>query len=476
VKRVHAHNMSAVQTLAERGGLDGMKGKVAASIVGDLRTVVLCSSSLELVEDGKVFCPFDEANVMETSKLKSNPMKCFMGQTFDAACGALRFVFLGTHFPMQKITKLMADSAQDVEVLMPQLKSLVARTLRKILRHALLGGVLDGRTMLILQGDLNSRTVHANGRWFDLLYETLRDPMLQNFIAAELPMELQGEWREVTSPPDPGQLPVTYRFDTSSSQSVMEGCHLRLNQVYGSMGKEVDFADNDTSTEASTRLPSNWPSADSSLGGNTTPTTTPGTPTNSNSAFTLSPLLDTLKPYREIMDKLGSKAGEWGLFQQKGDGKEEKGKNQFKPGRLPSCTERVIYYAPAGLQQRTQWYSQRGYEVNYQQLGSDHKPVLMEATLRVGRCAPGGSPKRSSKVFNRWSLNSQDSDNSSRPPLSRDSSVEDLASEDSPQDKKPKPRGRARTSSPIKKGEAMLKRARTALRIGTPHGHFHDLL
>lgn len=414
-KRIHAHNLSAVQTLTERGGLDGMKGKVAGSIVGDLRTIVVCSNAFEEVEDGKVFCPFDEITITEkSSTLKSNPMKCFLGQTFDAACGALRFVFLGTHFPMQKITKLMSTHNQDSGALLPQLTNLVARTLRKILRHALLEGVLDTRTMLILQGDLNSRSIYDGGKWVDLLNETLRDHVLQNFMAAELPQELQGEWREVINPPDVGELPVTYRFDSSTKQAVDERCHLRLHQVYGKMGKEVIYGDNDStapSTTASTALPSNATSANSSINGDN-PTTASGTANSTGPLPSPTLAADATKPYREVMDKLGSKAEEWGLFQQKGDGKEDKGKYHFKPGRCPSCTERVIYYAPASLQNRTQWYSPRGYEVNYQQLGSDHKPVLMEATLRVGLLERQGDKRPKKVLKNRHSLDSQPSDDS----------------------------------------------------------------
>merc|ERR1711879_942049 len=58
-------------------------------------------------------------------------------------------------------------------------------------------------------------------------------------------------------------------------------------------------------------------------------------------------------------------------------------KAKFKPSRLPACTERVLYYAPAMLQDLCHWSTTRGYEVNYLHAGSDHKPVMLEATLIV---------------------------------------------------------------------------------------------
>merc|ERR1719359_64364 len=93
-----------------------------------------------------------------------------------------------------------------------KMKVLMARLLQKILRQVLKKGVLNMNTMILVQGDLNSRCIACEGRYNDLLWETLQDPRLQKFMCQDLPPDLQGEWREVVPCPDPGELQATYRF------------------------------------------------------------------------------------------------------------------------------------------------------------------------------------------------------------------------------------------------------------------------
>merc|ERR1719313_49754 len=98
--------------------------------------------------------------------------------------------------------------------------------------------------------------------------------------------------------------------------------------------------------------------------------------------------------YKKVFGNLKKKGmlQEWGLYNPKVEEKDGK----VKPSRLPACTERVIYYSPASLLECIEWETTRGYEVNYLHSGSDHKPVILEATLKIGhdrnvaRCISSG--------------------------------------------------------------------------------------
>jgi len=349
----HTHAQSARQILTESGMSERLKAAVADKLNGDIRTVHVCSSKLVEVESGKVFCSFDETGGMS----KSNPMKCFMGRSFDAVNGGVRFIALGSHFPMQELTRSLLDETLSDEELMLKLKGMVASRLKKILNHVLSQGLLTACTVLILQGDLNSRTVITRDsqnkcRFADLLSETLRDTSWQKVIADEVPEHLQGVWQEAVDFPDPGQLPVTYRFETQAQAADTKFFDLTLSHVYGDMR-----SDSAVSEAATMNMP-------------------------------------RVASYRAVLDQLGSKVDEWGLYRPKGDSVESK----FKPGRLPACTERVLYYTPAAFKQKCHWQSSRGYEVNYKQQGSDHKPVILEAEVYIGEKMPSNLRRASASV------------------------------------------------------------------------------
>jgi len=337
----HFHTASVAQHLSEKGDWgQGMKGKVAGSLCGDLKSFMLCRSTVEETEDGKVFCTYDTG---KDSGMKSNPMKSFIGQTFSIACGAARFVCLGTHFPMQKNSALMEDNTRSQQQNLQKMKYIIARFLQKILRHVLTKELLDERTMIIIQGDLNSRCVGSDGKYSDLLWETLQDFSLQEFISMDLPQQLRGEWREVVQCADPGDLPATYRFQTDKP-CVAAATTLTMKDVFG-------------------------------------PTAEDGASQNGQAN------------YREVLANLNTSGTlkEWGLYNHPKCLEAEKGKKEkFKPSRLPACTERVLYYAPAGMMDCCRWETSRGYEVNYLATGSDHKPVMLEATLNIGE-PPRGS-------------------------------------------------------------------------------------
>mmetsp|Transcript_119413 Transcript_119413/g.338616 ORF Transcript_119413/g.338616 Transcript_119413/m.338616 type:complete len:123 (+) Transcript_119413:3-371(+) len=65
--------------------------------------------------------------------------------------------------------------------------------------------------------------------------------------------------------------------------------------------------------------------------------------------------------------------------------------SEFRPFRFPACADRIAYWAPDSLAAHMSWSLPRGgYEINHLQAGSDHRPISLEAVLRI---APvDGSP------------------------------------------------------------------------------------
>merc|ERR1719235_1800168 len=87
-----------------------------------------------------------------------------------------------------------------------------------------------------------------------------------------------------------------------------------------------------------------------------------------------------LRRYRAVLENLGEMRDEWGLFFEP---------RNTKIYHFPSAADRVIYWAPDTLAARMEWHVPNGsYEMNNAQMGSDHKPVFLEAVLRVVPEAP----------------------------------------------------------------------------------------
>lgn len=298
------------------------RGKLTSALAGDLKCLVMCRDAFEEVEDGTIFCSFDNSST-------GNQIKSFTGQAFSAANGKVRFILLTTHFPMKTLSSMMEDTVSPKKELLDRMKNAMAHRLKSILQHLLqTEGLFHSRTMVIVQGDLNSRYVAADddGGYVDVLSETLQD--LQCGISAEMPADLRGEWMEVATYKDASDLPATYRFARQKAPVAKEGV-LRMRDIYP---KAAD---------------------------------------------------GTASSYRDIQDKLRSSGllKEWGLYDPSQEGKSDE--NKFKPSRLPGCTERVLYYAPYDFLECCTWEAPRGYEVNFLQIGSDHKPVMLEAKLRI---------------------------------------------------------------------------------------------
>merc|ERR1719379_3204487 len=130
----HFHHQSAMSHVNAQGVAAAAKGKMIGKMSGDVKSFALCRSTLEEVEDGVIFCSYDESS---TGVNKGNPMKSFIGETFDAACGAVRFILLATHFPMQKISAMMEDNNSSQHEQLQKMKCLMARLLQKICRQVL---------------------------------------------------------------------------------------------------------------------------------------------------------------------------------------------------------------------------------------------------------------------------------------------------------------------------------------------------
>eukprot|EP00434_Breviolum_minutum_P017244 symbB.v1.2.015222.t2/scaffold1115.1/size137032/7 len=206
-------------------------------------------------------------------------------------------------------------------------KRVWAGLLRSVLRGASKQLRVDRNTILFLQGDLNSRTL-LEGRGKDLLLEVLKDLPLQRAIQRGMDLP-NGRWYEVAlseSEKDAQLLPVTYKFKPNASTS-----SLRIGDVMEEASKARLFP-------------------------------------NAMGRGTHSP-----RKYRETLIDAEDACGRWGLAFQK---------SSFRPFRFPACADRMIFWAPNALAPRLSWET-HGYSVNYEQQGSDHKPVWLDLLLHI---------------------------------------------------------------------------------------------
>merc|ERR1712232_299971 len=73
----------------------------------------------------------------------------------------------------------------------------------------------------------------------------------------------------------------------------------------------------------------------------------------------------------------------------------------FRPFRFPACADRVLCWVPDALHKRMSWSLPRGgYKVDHRQGGSDHRPVYLEAVLRIDPepAAPSGPGAAQSEI------------------------------------------------------------------------------
>eukprot|EP00931_Biecheleriopsis_adriatica_P049251 TRINITY_DN28487_c0_g1_i1.p1 TRINITY_DN28487_c0_g1~~TRINITY_DN28487_c0_g1_i1.p1 ORF type:complete len:541 (+),score=81.91 TRINITY_DN28487_c0_g1_i1:164-1786(+) len=270
-----------------------------------------------------------------------NPKKAFMGRSLVAREGeGIRLVFVGAHFP---ISKLMAALEDPVDPLHGA-KIALAKTLRRVLQKASRRNLADERTIIFVQGDLNSRTVLWGGEVHDALLEVLNDERLQANIQHQLSLP-PGRWYELVNHRSANDLPVTYKFDDQTACTNTCSPETDSSPLGGhvlTIGNVIDYA--------------------SEGGWEPSP---PQSPRSPNADL-----------YKRSLSSLGhERLAKCGLaFKQ----------HDFRAFRFPACADRVIYWAPDALADRLSWELPRGgYEVNHSQLGSDHRPVSLEAVLRL---------------------------------------------------------------------------------------------
>jgi len=268
-----------------------------------------------------------------------NPKKAFMGRTLSLNGESLRFCFASAHFPVSDLAAALEDTAEDP---LESAKIVMAKTLRRVLRRACSRGIADSETIIILQGDLNSRTVLQNSGLTDVLTELLHDKAMQTAMRSGLAIPT-GEWQEIVPHPFPSALPVTYKYSSDVGEYFQRECRCAAERV-GSPAPTLTLGDIAFASPFANRFSA--------------------------------PPEGRAELYKMLMKSFPEgQLRNWGL-----DFKE----NSFRPFRFPSSADRIIYWAPRNLSGRISWtLPQGGYEVNHLQGGSDHRPVSLETILTI---------------------------------------------------------------------------------------------
>jgi len=165
-----------------------------------------------------------------------------------------------------------------------------------------------------------------------VLLEFLQDDALQAAVQHQLSLP-EGRWREVPHYGCAHELPVTYKFNSRPGDAFR--------------GKHSSFTIGDVLAAAKADL---LPSGAGCLEGP--------------------------EVYRRTLQNVpNERLKAWGIAFKE---------NDFRAFRFPACADRVIYWATDALSSRLSWSVLRdGYEVNHLERGSDHRPVSLEAMLRI---------------------------------------------------------------------------------------------
>lgn len=366
---------------------------------GNLKTLLAYSSHtfVQEQENWHIFGRLPEAKVFGTAI--PNPKKSFAGATVHARHSGtgLRLTFVGAHFPVEKIG-LMFDSMPGAEVLRCA-KVAMAKVLRKILRRAGRQGLLDPESLLVLQGDLNSRTLLLEDpdggppRVADLLQELLRDEQMQAAIQHGLSLP-PGRWREIVEC-EAAALPVTYKYTEEvgygfwPAEVAAEGAAAaggsasepsprgrRASQAASAAHKMAAAVDRRGSCLGETLTLGGVVSAAGVSEAADAPPAVGATSTQRKTAVAAQATSADHDLYKRTLQAIPPELlMEWGLCFKK---------DAFRPFRFPASADRVVYWAPIGLDARVCWKLPRqGYEVHHKQDGSDHRPVGLEALLQL---------------------------------------------------------------------------------------------
>jgi len=387
-----AHAEGVLKNSAVRSLIDGL----AATYNGNLAAVIgFAGSRFYEEENGSIFGRLAETTVGGAAF--PNPKKSFIGRSIRERAGP-RFCFVGAHFPLREIKTAVAG-ATSIEAA----KRAIARSLRKVLRRAIVKHVVDANTVIFVMGDLNSRTLIQQTEVLDLLMELLNDDGAQAAIQEGLDIPA-GQWHEVASYPAVGDLPVTYKFSTDigshyaqsgaaegqtdqSQATTGEGKAVTLRDVIdaavaaGFTGskpgsdeaylkvEQVEQAETEASKELTEeQVEENTRHEQSEAGVESKDTAVPTGSTTEDSADKDS--------YLEALRAIGHEKMEaWGLpFSE----------TEWRPFRFPAAADRIVYWAPSGLGERLSWsLSESGYQVCHKQGDSDHRPVYLEGTMHI---------------------------------------------------------------------------------------------
>lgn len=338
------------------GWLEG----IAASYNGNLKTVLAFSSRhFKVSSDAALFGRLPEAMMGNLSV--PNPKKAFIGRSVTECAHDVRLCFVGAHFPVMTLAAVLDErtaessaAAADVDPLQ-EAKMEVARTLRKITRRASRKGFLDDRTLIFIQGDLNSRTVLLpDGDVRDVLLDVLDDAAIQAAIHSGLSVP-PGSFHELVQHDQARALPVTYKYHGQVGHGfrrpgdpppLLPGSAVRRVVMDGNVWVNKSFTIGDVLEAAGNAKPSGVVQSEGA---------------------------DIYR--RTLGDIDDARLRAWGIKFTDTD---------FRPFRFPASTDRVIYWASHRLKTRLSWsFPRGGYEVNHFQAGSDHRPVCVEAILRI---------------------------------------------------------------------------------------------
>mmetsp|Transcript_34359 Transcript_34359/g.66464 ORF Transcript_34359/g.66464 Transcript_34359/m.66464 type:complete len:476 (+) Transcript_34359:163-1590(+) len=325
--------------------------KVARRYNGNLKTILAFSSqNFEEDTDSMLFGRLIERKVAGLAV--PNPKKSFIGRTVKELSHGVRLCFVGTHFPIGGVRAAIDEVEQpgDIASVLRSAKIALAKSLRQVLRGAVRSNILCSNTILVIQGDLNSRTLldPSGGSPRDVLLELIGDTCFQAAIQKDLNLP-PGRWHEIASCKEAYHLPVTYKFtdcpgsffrrqDPRPHGQLGPGTHLSLGDV---------FAETELVRRTMMAFHEEEPLAH----------------------------LDSDLYRRTMMGIPGEQLEAWGLqFKEAG----------FRPFRFPASPDRTIYWVPDVLASRIAWsLPHGGYKVCHHQHGSDHRPVSLEAVLHV---------------------------------------------------------------------------------------------
>lgn len=425
-----------------RSRIRGWMDNVAAVYNGNLKSVLSFSNGCLKEEEniGQIFGRLIESRVVGVPV--PNPKKAFMGRVLTHVGGenSVRLGFVSAHFPVAKLAAALEEPGFEQ---LRGAKVALARSLRKILRKAKECDVIDRRTMLFLQGDVNSRTVlrkeaaeygytisidRSKEDDFGLEFE-ISDHVQHLGRCAIMVSAVTGglaqEWNNAHAQESVrvGDVLVEVNGIRDDSDSMIRECRknhalsLKFQRKVADVLLEV-LRDSDMQRAIQHELglpPGRWyeiaeyetvhdlPVTYKFLENPARSQETDDSPVS----LTIGDIMtsqgmsdkkqaqfaDEVSPTNGKKDEEATNLDGADLYKMcmagLGDDKVSKyglayKKNDFRAFRFPACADRVIFWAPDQVADRISFELPRhGYEVNGSQFGSDHRPVSMEVVMHI---------------------------------------------------------------------------------------------